>query len=417
MAGQNESEQQKRFGFEPRRGRQKAEVKVHNSSQSWLTDMEYPQWYLESVTRSKVHGKEEEFVGGAPLFEGPCRDAKVKAKEVHTFSYVEPGPFIPGSKNPCWYMDSKLKKELRCLPYFYLVGQGKCGTTDMFARIGFHPDMIQGRLKEYHWWERTRYYKKPVSLAEYSHSLLDLEEDGLKAELRSKNHSEKICGDGTPSYLCDPKEWTALEGNEGCDEPRLLPGSLIQHANPKSKILIIFRHPTQRLYSWYRMWKDLREHPLKVTARNFHDAVVRGVALYKNCFKRHSIRACTYNWELFEVAQLQLAGGFYSVYMEDWLRIFHRDQMLVMRTEDYSGDIEGHMIRVFGFLGVAKLNKTQMDPVLTQRNANIGHYDKMGDMLPETIAILNEFYKPFVLRLHELLGGDDRFLWKDVVVK
>ena len=45
-----------------------------------------------------------------------------------------------------------------------------------------------------------------------------------------------------------------------------------------------------------------------------------------------------------------------------------------------------------------------------------GSYDKVGPMLPETIEILNEFYKPFVLRLHQLLG-EERFLWKDIAVK
>ena len=47
---------------------------------------------------------------------------------------------------------------------------------------------------------------------------------------------------------------------------------------------------------------------------------------------------------------------------------------------------------------------------------NVGqNYETVGPMLPETIKILNEFYKPFVLRLSELLG-DERFLWKDIAV-
>ena len=62
------------------------------------------------------------------------------------------------------------------------------------------------------------------------------------------------------------------------------------------------------------------------------------------------------------------------------------------------------------------LTKNKMRPALTQVTTNIGqYYDKVGPMLPETIEVLNEFYKPFVLRLHELLG-DDRFLWKDIAV-
>ena len=34
------------------------------------------------------------------------------------------------SKNPCWYEGEKIL----CLPYFYLVGSAKCGTTDLANR-------------------------------------------------------------------------------------------------------------------------------------------------------------------------------------------------------------------------------------------------------------------------------------------
>ena len=48
---------------------------------------------------------------------------------------------------------------------------------------------------------------------------------------------------------------------------------------------------------------------------------------------------------------------------------------------------------------------------------NVGqNYDAVGAMLPDTTEILNVFYKPFVLRLKQLLG-DDRFLWKSTDVK
>ena len=45
----------------------------------------------------------------------------------------------------------------------------------------------------------------------------------------------------------------------------------------------------------------------------------------------------------------------YSVFLEDWFRIFSRDQIMVLRNEDYSEDVEGHMIKVFNFLDVGKL--------------------------------------------------------------
>ena len=40
-------------------------------------------------------------------------------------------PICPTAINPCWYEQPKPKKGLNCLPYVYLAGVAKCGTTDL----------------------------------------------------------------------------------------------------------------------------------------------------------------------------------------------------------------------------------------------------------------------------------------------
>ena len=100
--------------------------------------------------------------------------------------------FLPNFKNPCWYeplneanvyQDNKYAvvslharqtmmelmqtwtnrlvkrrnaRRLRCLPYFLMVGQPKCASTDMFKRITKHPDVQAPPIKELHWWSRNR---------------------------------------------------------------------------------------------------------------------------------------------------------------------------------------------------------------------------------------------------------------------
>ena len=49
---------------------------------------------------------------------------------------------------------------MRCLPYFYLIGQPKSGTTDLFYKLNMHPDIAMGTHKEPHWWTRKRFGKK-----------------------------------------------------------------------------------------------------------------------------------------------------------------------------------------------------------------------------------------------------------------
>ena len=52
--------------------------------------------------------------------------------------------------------------------------------------------------------------------------------------------------------------------------------------------------------------------------------------------------------------QVRIIEGMYSVFVEDWLRIFRRDQIMFIRNEDYSEDIEGHIIDTFDFLQVGQ---------------------------------------------------------------
>ncbi|KAK7101939.1 carbohydrate sulfotransferase 15-like [Littorina saxatilis] len=431
---QQEDLEREKLGFQPWRGRPKPPEKVQDESKTWLKDMQYPEWYSESVVRSKVHGKNT-VVGGGPLYDDPCPDAarvkeQYKKEKTQTFSYIEPGEFLPTSKNPCWYDDPNKKRLMRCIPYFYVAGVAKCGTTDLYKRIRYHPDIMEGELKEYHWWDRLRYgapmelkYTKdsekndsPLPLSEYSRIITGKEIEDLKNDLRTKGHSEKICGDGSPSYLWDASQWTIFEGNEGCTEPKIVSGSFIQHAYPGSKIFLIFRQPTQRLYSRF-LSRIPRYPPFKgATPKMFHDFVVNGINCYKKCFREHSIRECAYNQTLYDEAVVRIIEGMYSVFVEDWLRIFKKEQFMFIRNEDYSEDIEGHIYNVFDFLDVATLGRTEMRRILTHVSTNIGqNYDTVGPMLPETIEVLNEFYKPFALRLAELIG-DDKFLWKDIAV-
>ena len=100
-------------------------------------------------------------------------DLKYRSKsEIHLklakiFSELPSDGFLPEYKNPCWVKNNReeeekeaesesppggnlaLKKEgkkggLVCLPYVYILGQPKCGTSDLFERVVKHQS---GKLK------------------------------------------------------------------------------------------------------------------------------------------------------------------------------------------------------------------------------------------------------------------------------
>ena len=61
--------------------------------------------------------------------------------------------------------DSKGGWRMRCLPYFYVAGFSKCGSTDLFWALTTHPQITQPLWKEFPYWSRRRWnvskiYKK-----------------------------------------------------------------------------------------------------------------------------------------------------------------------------------------------------------------------------------------------------------------
>ncbi|XP_064084143.1 LOW QUALITY PROTEIN: carbohydrate sulfotransferase 15-like [Macrobrachium nipponense] len=148
--------------------------------------------------------------------------------------------FLPNFKNPCWYDRqgasakrdnlfasllkpasaaalvshqhySKRSYVLRCLPYFFLIGQPKCATTDVFQRINMHPDVAGTLLKGPHWWTRRRYGQpyspRPITFLEYldlfTTAAVDIEGHWVNSSIPGVPFHQKITGDGSTSTLWD----------------------------------------------------------------------------------------------------------------------------------------------------------------------------------------------------------------------
>lgn len=49
--------------------------------------------------------------------------------------------------------------------------------------------------------------------------------------------------------------------------------------------------------------------------------------------------------------------GIYIVFVLDWLTVFHRDQILVLRLEEYATNLKMAVKAVFDFLGVGTYHR------------------------------------------------------------
>ncbi|XP_025083981.1 carbohydrate sulfotransferase 15-like isoform X2 [Pomacea canaliculata] len=346
-------------------------------------------------TRIKLDFVEEGF-----LYQNCCGRPNETA-----FKFIEPPQYLDNSKSPCWYNSSGL---LSCVPYFFVVGVFKCGTTDLFKRITRHPDVLMGQ-KEIHWFTKLRRFG--YSFDWYINQFDPLAR-AIDADIKRKGRSDLVIGEGSVSYFSDTLMWPNLYGNEFCAEPRHTVAAHIHHLNPKAKIILSLRNPTERLYSKYLFTAKSSELFKNPSPQQFHEYVGKSVRYYSKCLDSMSVRVCSYNHTLARRTKLMIHEGMYSVFLEDWYRVFPREQIYVVRMEDYSLDMVGELQKIYDFLDLGHLPQTEMEEIANFSIVNAGKNYDVGNMNNKSYYLLNGFYKPFNERLARLMK-DKKWLWKD----
>ncbi|XP_057681194.1 carbohydrate sulfotransferase 15-like [Corythoichthys intestinalis] len=409
--------------------------------------------HLQTVVKSIA--AKVEFRGGRrlPVFETLARS------ERHMFSVI-PRQFLPGFRNPCWHeeyagninsdpysanlyarysrsfravfqhlrsafpkhlfsRDGKLYR-IRCLPYFYIIGQPKCGTTDLYDRLRLHPDVKFSTFKEPHWWTRKRF--GIIRLSEGFHDrypvddYLDLFDQaahfiqGSQAANQSgiPAQPDVIIGEASASTMWDNNAWVYFYDNTTSGgEPPFLIQDFLHALQPDARFIVMLRDPVERLYSDYLYFGIANK-----SAEDFHEKVSESVQLLDGCLADYTLRSCVYNTSVNNAMPVRLQVGLYVVYLLDWLSVFGREQILVLRLEDHASNRKSTMHTVFHFLGLAPLSQ-QMEAELNRSPASNSRRpaDKnLGPMLPATKHILRDFYAPFNRKLAQVLRNDS-FLW------
>ncbi|XP_026212774.1 carbohydrate sulfotransferase 15-like [Anabas testudineus] len=378
----------------------------------------------------------------------------------HLFSVI-PRRFLPSIKSPCWYeefpsglitnpykrnlftLHSKGFKSvcehlktnfylhlhhrdnkqfrLRCLPYFYIIGQPKCGTTDLFHRLLIHPEVKFNTMKEPHWWTRKRFgyirfkdgFQDIFPVEDYL-DLFDLAAQNIQKGISGNSSGEHralqlITGEASASTMWDNQAWSYVQGEREETEPPFLTQDFIHTVHPSAKIIIMLRDPVERLYSDYLYFKMANK-----STEDFHQKVIESVQLFQSCLSERSLRSCVYNTTLSNTMPVRLNLGIYSVFLLDWLTVFQRDQIIVLRLEDYAANIKATIKKIFDFLSVGPV-LDQVETALTKRpmsNTRRVADRNLGPMLPATRNLLREFHQPFNQKLAGVLDNN-AFLWSN----
>ena len=144
------------------------------------------------------------------------KDDRADAKNASRFC----GEALP-RKNPCWRFNGTVS----CLPYFFIIGEMKCGTTTLATRIAQHPRVRAPRNKEVRFLYTPKFPSKTGTwYANNFRSTVSAPDD-------------VITFDASPTTFSDPN----------------LAIPWVSKWLPKAKFLLMLRDPVERTYSHYQM--------------------------------------------------------------------------------------------------------------------------------------------------------------------
>uniref|UniRef100_A0A3B3U1T0 Sulfotransferase n=1 Tax=Poecilia latipinna TaxID=48699 RepID=A0A3B3U1T0_9TELE len=225
----------------------------------------------------------------------------------------------------------------------------------------------------------------------------------------SPSHPNVIIGEASASTMWDNNAWVYFYDNTTEGEPPFLIQDFIHALQPEARFIVMLRDPVERLYSDYLYFGIANK-----SAEDFHEKVSESLQLFEGCLMEYTMRSCVYNTTVNNAMPVRLQVGLYVVYLIDWLAVFSREQILVLRLEDHAFDMKDTLHKVFDFLNLGPLSK-EIESQITRSPASNTRRpaDKnLGPMLPITKEILQDFYKPFNEKLAKVLQKES-FRWEN----
>ncbi len=249
------------------------------------------------------------------------------------------------------------------LPEFLILGAQKSGTSSLYSFLKDHPQVAPASKKEVHYFDSPAFRRG---------------EGWYRSNFpapSSTNGHKIITGEASPYYLYHP----------------LVP-KRAAHLLPNARLIALLRNPVDRAYSDYN-------HRLSdgIETLSFEEAIeaeeerIKGEKekmLTQEGYFSPNHRRYSY-----------LARGIYVDQLEDWHEHFGRDQLLVIKSEDFFSRTGKVMQQVLDFLELPAWEEKKSFGQGTNRRS----YDKMS---PQTRSKLEKYFEPHNQRLYEYLDTD-----------
>ena len=229
--------------------------------------------------------------------------------------------------------------DIGSLPDFVIIGAQKGGTSFLYYLLTRHPLVEPAARKELHFFDQPEYFDNG---AEWYRRCFP--------RLSSKDGQRSITGEATPYYLFDPPV-----------------AKRMAEIVPKARLIALLRNPIDRAYSHYQM------------------QVKRGTELrtFEEAIEQHSS---------------YVSRGIYVDQLLRWFEFFSKEQMLILKSEDFFERPVETLKVVLTFLD---LPDWQPEASELQQKRHTGIYKQKMD--PSTRRRLEAYFEPYNQRLYEYL--------------
>jgi len=257
-------------------------------------------------------------------------------------------------------------------PNFIIIGAQRCGTTSLYNYLIKHNKIFSASQKELHFFDLKfdkgeEWYQKQFGRKRFL------------GKIFSKNQqNEFVTGEASPYYIFHP-----------------LTPYRISKMLPKIKLIAILRNPIDRAYSHYYFEKKLGieklsfEEVIKEESKRLYGETEK----IKNNKFYNSFNHQNYSY---------LARGKYYDQLKIWYKLFAKEQILIICSEDFYENPNLVTNNALKFLNLPKFdfNKKQV--------FNKGKYRSMNE---KTRIELIEYFKPNNEKLYKFLNRN--FQWDE----
>jgi hypothetical protein len=252
---------------------------------------------------------------------------------------------------------------MRLLPDFLIIGAQRSGTTFLYNNLARQSCIAPALTKEVHFFD-VRFEKG----ARWYRAYFPLRMRAAAERIRRRPY---LTGEASPYYLF-----------------HLHVPSRVASILPDIKLIALLRNPVDRAYSHYQ-----HERRRGFETLSFEEAIAQESARIEPEIERMLMdeQYNSYNHQHYSY----LARGIYVDQLERWMRVFPREQLLILISEQLYAEPAATVAQVMRFLGAPAWAR------IAHRRHSAPAYPRLDAAMRERLA---EYFKQHNCRLSDFLG-------------